>query len=194
MTNAVKQYDLFVIGTGTAAMVGAMRARKGGWSVAVADFRPYGGTCALRGCDPKKILLSGAAAVDYARRMVGKGVSGDLTLDWRKLMAFKRSFTDPVPTKQEDLYHGQQIDTYHGRVRFTGRNSAEVDGQNITARYFLIATGAEPVRLGIPGEEHLTTSEAFLELPALPPRIALAWAAGTSPPSSLTYARGPAPT
>ena len=173
MSDVVKTYDLFVIGSGTAAMVGAMRARHGGWSVAVADFRPYGGTCALRGCDPKKMLLSGAAAVDYARRMVGNGVSGDLTIDWRKLMAFKRSFTDPIPTKHEKLYHGQQIDTYHGRVRFTGRNSAEVEGQTIAARHFLIATGAEPVRLGIPGEEHLATSEAFLELAALPRRIAL---------------------
>ena len=51
------QYDLVIIGAGTAAMVAAMRVRAAGWRVAVTDFRPYGGTCALRGCDPKKCSL-----------------------------------------------------------------------------------------------------------------------------------------
>ena len=55
-----KHYDLIIVGTGTAAMVAAMRARAGGWTVAVIDFRPFGGTCALRGCDPKKMLVTGA--------------------------------------------------------------------------------------------------------------------------------------
>jgi len=49
-------YDLVIVGTGTAAMVAAMRARACRWSVAIIDFRPFGGTCALRGCDPKKML------------------------------------------------------------------------------------------------------------------------------------------
>ena len=53
-------YDLIVIGTGTAAQVAASRIRKAGRSVAVIDHRPFGGTCALRGCDPKKMLVSGA--------------------------------------------------------------------------------------------------------------------------------------
>lgn len=50
-------YDLVVVGSGTAEMVAAMRVREAGWRVAVVDFRPYGGTCALRGCDPKKMLV-----------------------------------------------------------------------------------------------------------------------------------------
>jgi glutathione reductase (NADPH) len=62
-------YDLIVIGTGTAAQVVSSRVRHGGRSVAVVDHRPFGGTCALRGCDPKKILVSGAEAADWARRM-----------------------------------------------------------------------------------------------------------------------------
>jgi len=59
-----KQYDLIVIGTGTAAMTAAMRIRAAGWHVAVIDFRPFGGTCTLRGCDPKKMLIGGADALD----------------------------------------------------------------------------------------------------------------------------------
>ena len=59
-----RRYDLVIVGTGTAAMVAAMRLRTAGWSVAIIDFRPFGGTCALRGCDPKKMLISGADAID----------------------------------------------------------------------------------------------------------------------------------
>lgn len=69
----VKQYDLVVIGAGTAAMTAAMRVRAAGKQVAVVDFRPFGGTCALRGCDPKKMLIGGAEAVDHVRRMHDKG-------------------------------------------------------------------------------------------------------------------------
>ena len=71
-----KNYDLVVIGTGTAASVAASRCRSAGWRVAVIDHLPFGGTCALRGCDPKKVLVGAAEAVDHARRMRGKGVAG----------------------------------------------------------------------------------------------------------------------
>lgn len=94
-----KQYDLVIIGTGTAAITAAMRVRAAGWKVAVVDFRPFGGTCALRGCDPKKMLVSGTAALDYARRMRDNGVVGDVHIDWPKLMAFKRSLPIPFPKR-----------------------------------------------------------------------------------------------
>jgi glutathione reductase (NADPH) len=166
-----KRYDLVVIGTGTAAMVAAMRVRAAGWTVAVVDFRPFGGTCALRGCDPKKMLVGGAEALDHARRMRGKGMAGDTRIDWRELMAFKRSFTDPVPEKHEALYASKGIDTYRGRARFTGPSSVAVGDQTLEGRYVLLAAGAEPVKLGIRGEEHLATSEDFLALEELPARI-----------------------
>lgn len=63
-----KSYDLLVIGTGTAAMTVAMKMRGAGRRVAVVDFRVYGGTCALRGCDPKKMLIGGVEAADHVRR------------------------------------------------------------------------------------------------------------------------------
>src|SRR6266850_6452961 len=112
-------YDLIVIGTGTAAQVAAGRVRKAGRSVAVIDHRPFGGTCALRGCDPKKMLVSGAEAIDMARRMRNHGVTGDLRIDWKELIAFKRTFTDPVPHRLEENFAKQGIDTFHGMARFT---------------------------------------------------------------------------
>ena len=167
------RHDLVVIGTGTAAMTAAMRVRAAGWSVAVIDVRPFGGTCALRGCDPKKMLIGGAAAIDHARRMQGKGVSGQVHINWPDLMAFKRGFTDPVPARHQQLYANKGIAAYHGTARFTGRNTIEVNGEVLEAKYVLIAAGAEPVKLGIPGEQHLITNEEFLALPELPRRIVL---------------------
>lgn len=168
-----KQYNLVVIGTGTAAMVAAMRVRSAGWSVAVVDFRPFGGTCALRGCDPKKMLVSGATAADHARRMQGKGIGGETRIAWPDLIAFKRGFTDPIPQKHERLYADKGIDSFHGQARFTGRNMLEVDGEPLEAEHILIASGAEPMKLGIPGEEHLIDNEQFLEMETLPRRIVL---------------------
>ena len=168
-----KRYDLVIVGTGTAAMVAAMRVRAAGWSVAVIDFRPFGGTCALRGCDPKKMLIAGAETLDSAARMRGHGVAGEVRIDWPELIAFKRTFTDPIPHRREHDYAEKGIDTFHGHASFTDRNIMNVDGTALEGRHFLIAAGAEPIRLGIPGAEHLVTHEEFLALERLPRRIVL---------------------
>lgn len=120
-----KQYDLVVIGTGTAATAAAMRVRAAGWNVAVVDFRPFGGTCVLRGCDPKKMLVGVASAIDHARRLRGKGLAGEVHVEWPELLAFKRSFTDPVPEQRARRYDDKGIDAYHGRARFTGRRGRD---------------------------------------------------------------------
>jgi glutathione reductase (NADPH) len=166
-------YDLIVIGTGTAAQVAAARVRKAGHSVAVIDHRPFGGTCALRGCDPKKMLVSGAEAVDIARRMRRRGVEGELRIDWKELIAFKRSFTDPVPREREESFAEQGIDAFHGMARFTSPNTVAVDGRSLRGGHILIASGARPVPLRFPGAEHAITSDTFMELEHLPERIAM---------------------
>ncbi len=169
-----KTYDLVAIGTGTAAAVAASRCRAAGWRVAVIDHLPFGGTCALRGCDPKKVLVGVTEAVDYAKRLQGKGVVVDqLAISWAALIAHKRTFTEPVPEMMERSLKEQGIDPYHGRARFTGRHSVSVGDEGLEARYILIATGAVPAHLGIEGEEHLITSTEFLELESLPERIVL---------------------
>lgn len=166
-------FDLLVIGTGTAARVAAMRVRRAGRSVAVIDEKPFGGTCALRGCDPKKMLVAGAEVIDAERRMRGHGVDGQVGIDWPDLIRFKRSFTDPVPAKHEHLYHDAGIDTFHGTARFTAPNSLRVGDDELIGRNILIASGARPLQLGIPGEEHLIDNEGFMALEALPQRIVL---------------------
>jgi len=89
------------------------------------------------------------------------------------LQRHKRSFTDPVPDKLEHVYGKQGIDAWHGRARFTGRNTLVVDDTTLTAKHIVIAAGAEPTRLPIEGAEHLILSDEFLELDQLPRRIVL---------------------
>jgi glutathione reductase (NADPH) len=91
-----RQYDVVVIGTGSGASVVASRCRAAGWTVAILDARPFGGTCALRGCHPKKMLVSAGKAIDAVHRMTGKGIRArEVVIDWAALMRFKR--TDPAP-------------------------------------------------------------------------------------------------
>jgi glutathione reductase (NADPH) len=166
-------YDLIVIGSGTAAQTAAGRVRRAGRSVAVIDHRPFGGTCALRGCDPKKMLVSGAEAVDWARRMHRRGIVGELSIDWSELIAFKRSFTGPIPKKLEGSFEKQGIDAFHGVARFTGPDTVTVEGRVLQGRNILIAAGARPVPLGFTGAEHVIASDAFMELASLPKRIVM---------------------
>jgi glutathione reductase (NADPH) len=167
------KFDLLVVGSGTAGSTVASKCRAARWSVGVIDSLPFGGTCALRGCDPKKVLVGTAELLDFSMRLQEKRtVTGKLAIDWPELIRFKRSFTDPVPKEKESSFEKAGIKSFHGRARFVDGNSLEVAGQALTARFIVIAAGAKPASLGIPGEEHLTNSTRFLELERLPAEIA----------------------
>jgi glutathione reductase (NADPH) len=167
-----KSFDLVVIGTGSAASSVAGRCRSAGWSVAVIDSLPFGGTCMLRGCDPKKVLVGAADLLDWVRRMRGKGVTApDARIDWTDLMRFKRTFTDPAPKLREEAFAAAGIEGFHGRARFVGPHTVTVNGDELEARYLVVASGARPATLGIPGEALLTYSDGFLELDTLPRSI-----------------------
>jgi glutathione reductase (NADPH) len=165
--------DLVVVGAGMAGITAANKCAAAGWQVAIIDELPYGGTCALRGCDPKKMLRRGAEIIDAANLMRGRGIAaGGLAIDWTGLMAHKRSFTDAVPATMEAGLKSNGVETFHGRARFVNENTLELaGGERLQGRHILIATGASPRRLGFEGADLMIDSTAFLELEELPPRI-----------------------
>ena len=108
---AIEEFDVFIIGTGTAGKKVAYACAKAGWSVAIADNREYGGTCANRGCDPKKVLVGITEVLERSRDLKGKGIIDTPEANWQDLMEFKKTFTDAVPFATErDLEEaGEQL-------------------------------------------------------------------------------------
>jgi len=167
-----QEFDLIVIGGGTGGNGVARMAAAAGWKVASIDCLPFGGTCALRGCDPKKMLIAVTEGIEWAHAMAGKGLEAEVSVNWPEMMAFKRTFTDNMPPRIEKGLENSGVTVLHGSARFTGSDTVEVDGTTYRARHFHIATGARPMTLNIPGEAHLITSTDFLKMPELPERIA----------------------
>ncbi len=166
-----KEYDVIVIGTGAAGTTVAYECNAAGSKVAVVDYRAYGGTCPLRGCDPKKVLVGAAEVVDRSQDLKGQGISKESEINWPELMKFKRTFTDPVPQSMEKGFSNAGIDTLHGHASFTGKNTIRVEDQALEGKHIVIATGAQPMKLDIPGEEYLMASEQFLEMSNMPESI-----------------------
>ena len=167
-----ESFDLVVLGTGEGGSAPASKCRAAGWRVAVTDDQPYGGTCALRGCDPKKVLVGAADVLSWHNRMRDYGVTGEAKIDWPALMRFKRTFTDPVPAAREAALAKAGIETLHGEAHFIAEDRLVVGGRELTSKHVVIATGSGPRPLGIPGEDLVISSTEFLELDSLPPRIA----------------------
>jgi glutathione reductase (NADPH) len=166
------KFDLIIIGAGTGGTGVAWPAAKAGWKVAMVDVEPYGGTCMLRGCDPKKMLVGVTEGVDWAERMKSNGLNAEgVSIDWAKMMAFKRTFTEIMPPKLEKGLSKSGIEVLHGQARFNDSGTLQIGDRELSAKYFHIATGATPMTLDIPGEEYVSTSTDFLEQDSTPQRI-----------------------
>jgi len=168
-----KDYDIIIIGTGTAGRTLVGKVARSGLKIAIIDSREYGGTCPLRGCDPKKVLTGTAEVTDWDNRLIGKGAGtqNSLKIDWPSLIRFKRTFTEEYPTKTERYFVEIGIDTYHGRAYFENQNTVVVGEDKLKGEYIFLATGSKPRKLNISGEEYVITNEEFMETEKLPERI-----------------------
>ena len=167
----VSNFDVIVIGVGMAGLNIARRTRAAGKSVAVVDELPYGGTCMLRGCDPKKVLVGAAEVIDWQRRMQGNGIVGQAQIDWGELMQFKRTFTDNPPKMLEKSLSKSGVTTLYGSAQFIDENTIQVGDETLVGENIVIATGAKPRPLRFSGEELVASSTNFLELETLPERL-----------------------
>jgi len=120
-------FDLIVIGSGSAGRSAASKCKKAGWNVAIIDSRPFGGTCALRGCDPKKILVGAAELMDWNQRMKGKGVDTEGGINWPELIAFKKTFTDNFSESLEKSLEEEGFAIFRGHAKFAGENQIHID-------------------------------------------------------------------
>ena len=164
----IEEFDVFVIGTGTAGKGVAKDCAKAGWKVAIADNREYGGTCPNRGCDPKKVLVGITEIIERSQNMLGLGISKMPEVNWEDLQKFKYKFTGAIPAATEKDLAALGIKMYHQSPKFLDENTLSVEGKTVKTKKIVIATGNKPMPLKIPGAELMLNSDDFLELEKLP--------------------------
>ncbi len=167
-------YDLFVIGAGSGGVRAARLSAGYGARVAVAEDYRVGGTCVIRGCVPKKLLVYAAHVREEVEDAAGYGWTiPEARFDWPTLIAHK----DHEIARLEGIYRrileGANVALMEGRARLLDPHTVEIAGRRVSADKILIATGAHPVRLpGYDSENSITSDEAF-QLERLPERIAV---------------------
>jgi glutathione reductase (NADPH) len=162
--------DLFVIGGGSGGVRAARVAAEHGARVAIAEADRWGGTCVIRGCVPKKLLVYASEVSRTLADARGQGWSiPEARHDWSALIAAKDKEITRLSTAYAERLRKAGADVIAGRARFTDAHTIEVAGRKITAAHILIATGGRARR---PSSEWITSDEAF-HLPTLPHRIAI---------------------
>ena len=170
-------FDLLVIGAGSGGVRASRIAAGHGARVAVAEEYRVGGTCVIRGCVPKKLLVYGshfAEDLEDARRF-GWQIEGK-TFDWAVLRDNVAAEVDRLNGLYQNTLDNNQVTTLLGHARIIDAHTVEVEGQRHTAGTILIASGARPFTPDIPGAEHGITSNDVFHLPTLPRRMVIAGA------------------
>lgn len=159
----VQEFDVIVIGGGSAGNTVAGRVRDAGRSVLLVEARDVGGTCPLRGCVPKKVLVAAAETLDHIATAPAHHIhTGPVRLEWPALIERKEAFVTGVAASFERGLEKRGVTVVHGAARFTGPREIDVDGTRYRGEKLLISTGSVPRTLPIPGFEHTVTSEDLL--------------------------------
>jgi glutathione reductase (NADPH) len=165
-------FDMFTIGAGSGGVASARRAASYGARVAICEESRVGGTCVIRGCVPKKLLVYGAQFADAFADAAGFGWQvAPPVFDWPSLIAAKNRELDRLEGIYRNLLRDSGVTLIEGRARLVDAHTIEIAGKRYTAANILIAAGAHPVMPAIPGIEHAITSNEALDLPRLPRHI-----------------------
>ena len=167
-------YDLFVIGGGSGGVRAARLAAAGGAKTAIAEEFRYGGTCVIRGCVPKKLMVYASSFSEAFEDAAGFGWTvGETSFDWSKLIAAKNNEI----TRLEGLYAknvgAAGAEVFHQRAEVAGTHEIRLVGDDriVSAKHILVATGGAPFVPDLPGAEHAITSNEIFHLAEQPRRV-----------------------
>jgi glutathione reductase (NADPH) len=170
-------FDLITLGAGSGGVAASRRAALLGARVAIVEGSRVGGTCVIRGCVPKKLLMYAAQFGDAFREARGYGwtvpVANPPHFDMARWAATKAAEIGRLEGLYRQMLAGSGVTTLEGWARLTGPNTVQVGERVITAERILIATGGTVVKDSIPGIEACPTSDDLLDLTALPERAAV---------------------
>lgn len=167
-----KDYDFVILGSGNAGAAAARVAKDAGKSVAMVESWDVGGTCALRGCVPKKVYVAAAETLHAIAIAPEHHISvGPATVDWPALLERKQGFVRGVAKSFEEGFTSNGYDVIHGAAKFTGPNAIAVGDDAYSFKKAVIATGSAPRSLPIPGFENTVDSNDLLEMEQLPESI-----------------------
>jgi glutathione reductase (NADPH) len=167
-------FDLLTIGAGSGGVAGSRRAASYGPRVGIIEEARIGGTCVLRGCVPKKLLIYGVDIADTLADAAGFGWSIDgASLDWAKLVAAKDAELDRLHGIYISMLDKAGVKRIEGRGVLVDAHTVQVGEQRFTAERIMIATGGWPTLPDVPGKELAITSNEALDLKSLPERIVI---------------------
>jgi glutathione reductase (NADPH) len=171
VSTAEYDYDLFVIGAGSGGVRAARVAAGFGARVAIAESDRPGGTCVIRGCVPKKLLVYAARFREDLEDAAAYGWDAQATFSWPTLIANKDREIARLEGIYRALLESAGVTLIAGRATLADRHTVQVGQRRCTAAHILIATGGRPVLPVIPGNEHAITSDEAFQLPELPSRV-----------------------
>lgn len=171
-------YDLFVIGAGSGGLASSKRAASYGAKVAIAENDLVGGTCVIRGCVPKKLMVYGSRFSHLYKDAVGYGWSEvQPSFDWQKLVEVVNNEVMRLNQLHISFLEKAGVELIEGYAKFIDPHTVEVGDRKITADKILIAVGAKAEKVDIPGIEHSITSREMFHLKEQP-KIMAVWGAG----------------
>ena len=168
-------YDLFVIGAGSGGVRASRIAASHGAKVAVAEEFRVGGTCVIRGCVPKKLLVYASQFAEELHDTAKLGWTlGEKSFDWAALRDFVASDVDRLERAYTSTLDSNKVEHFHERASVAGPNTVRLaSGREISAKFILVAVGAWPVMPEFPGNEHAITSNEVFGLAEFPKRVVI---------------------
>ena len=169
-------YDLFVIGGGSGGVRAGRMAAMAGYNVAVAEEYRLGGTCVIRGCVPKKLMVYASAFSEaFEDAAVFGWTVGERSFDWKTLIANKDAEIDRLEGLYQKGLHANNATTFASRAEVVDPHTVRIvaEDRNVTARHILVATGGTPYTPEIEGHELTITSNEIFHLPEQPKRAVI---------------------